>query len=122
MFGQLLAAIRIFPLLICVLQLSAVEASVAFPGQGTTGQGIWAGVYTEAQATRGEVVFGRHCASCHGDGLGGGDGPPLAGTLFRRNWNGYDLNRLFKKIQEKMPPEDPSRVRDSDKIDIVALI
>ena len=49
-------------------------------GQEQTPQTVWSGVYTEAQAYRGEKVADTLCIGCHGPGLDGGDsGPKLVG-------------------------------------------
>ena len=43
------------------------------------------GVYTDAQAKRGEALYKDQCAACHGDDLAGsGPMPPLAGNDFVR--------------------------------------
>src|SRR5688572_31888871 len=47
------------------------------------------GVYTDAQAKRGDVLYKEQCATCHGDNLeGSGPMPPLAGKDFLVNWQG----------------------------------
>src|SRR2546423_1377917 len=47
---------------------------------------MWDGVYTDAQAARGQAQYRQECASCHGDRLeGGGEiapAPELAGDIF----------------------------------------
>jgi len=40
------------------------------------------GVYTEAQASRGEGLYGQQCAACHSGDLSGSGAPALAGTEF----------------------------------------
>ena len=41
---------------------------------------VWDGVYTDAQAVRGETAYLQECANCHGTALEGGDmTPPLLG-------------------------------------------
>ena len=40
-----------------------------------------AGLFTEAQAIRGEAVYAQSCASCHGAALAGGAAPPLVGPV-----------------------------------------
>lgn len=41
---------------------------------------VWDGVFSEAQAKRGEALFNENCVSCHGPMLeGDGEAPPLSG-------------------------------------------
>src|SRR5437879_7706810 len=65
---------------------------------------VWDGVYTEEQAKRGEEVYQKECAACHGDMLTGGESaPPLTGGAFQANWNGLSLSDLFDRIRKTMP-------------------
>ena len=73
-------------------------------------QSVNAGVYTDAQATRGADTYNKECASCHGAGLeGDGFAPALSGTEFLSNWNGTTLGDLFDRIRISMPPGQPDR-------------
>ncbi len=84
-------------------------------------QSVNAGVYTDAQATRGADTYGKECASCHGAGLeGDGFAPALSGTEFLSNWNGTTLGDLFDRIRISMPPGSPTTVPPESKADIVA--
>ncbi len=75
---------------------------------------VWAGVYTEQQAKRGEALYKKQCAACHGDALEGNGQteraqklermlPPLSGDVFKGNWNGRPLSDLFDKMKRTMP-------------------
>jgi mono/diheme cytochrome c family protein len=84
-------------------------------------QSVNAGVYTDAQATRGADTYNKECASCHGAGLeGDGFAPALSGTEFLSNWNGTTLGDLFDRIRISMPPGGPTAVPAEAKADIVA--
>ncbi len=83
---------------------------------------IWQGVYTETQARQGRTAFEANCATCHGDDLTGGRGPALVGDNFERSWGARGLDRLFTKMQQRMPPNDESSVTDTDKLAIVAYV
>ena len=104
----------------------ALLALLAMSGATLVGQStlppIWTGVYTEAQAGRGRTVFEANCATCHDESLTGGEGPGLVGGNFERNWGSRGLDRLFTKIQQRMPPNDESSVTDTDKLAIVAYV
>jgi S-disulfanyl-L-cysteine oxidoreductase SoxD len=62
------------------------------------------GVYSAAQAARGEALYGQRCAGCHGAGLAGAQAPPLTGGAFRFKWRMEPLSALFIKIRYTMPP------------------
>jgi mono/diheme cytochrome c family protein len=80
------------------------------------------GVYGDEQAKRGEVTYKSRCASCHGDTLAGGLGPPLAGDDFIANWNQQPLSNLFSKIRNTMPQDAPGKLTGEQTVDIVAYI
>jgi mono/diheme cytochrome c family protein len=84
---------------------------------------VWDGVFTAAQAKRGEATFAKECSSCHGNDLAGdGFAPALAGSDFLSNWNELSVGDLFDRIRISMPPNGPSGVSATDKADIVAHI
>ena len=113
------SAAAIFGLL--AASISAAPQGAAAPAPATT-ISIWDGVFTQAQAARGREQFSAHCTFCHGDDLTGADGPGLVGGNFRRNWGSRYLDKLYKKIRERMPAEDVSSVSDADKLDITAFL
>jgi len=84
---------------------------------------IWSGVFTAAQATRGEAIAGRRCASCHNADLAGGqDGPALVGADVLQAWSGTSVGDLFDKIRTTMPADAPQSLSAQDTADIVAFI
>lgn len=83
---------------------------------------IWQGVYTNEQAAHGREVVVRHCSFCHEEDLTGGDGPPLVGGSFVRNWGNRYLDRLYRKIRETMPPGEETVVTPADKLAALAYI
>ncbi len=84
---------------------------------------IWQGAYTEEQAKRGQPVYNKHCASCHGEQLTGGENsPPLTGAAFFANWNGLTLGDLFERIRTTMPQDHPGRLSRQQNADILAYV
>ncbi len=84
---------------------------------------VWDGVYTDAQAARGEELYSRHCASCHGRDLeGDGEALPLAGEDFFSIWNGEKLGALFERIHRDMPLNYPGTLSGEADADILAFI
>jgi mono/diheme cytochrome c family protein len=84
---------------------------------------IWSGVYTEAQAYRGEKVADTLCAGCHGPGLDGGDsGPKLVGEVFLANWSSQPVAELFGWMREAMPADAPGTLTKEDASAVLAYI
>ena len=100
---------------------AAVLTAVAVCQDAT--QSVWDGVYTDAQAKRGEGAYSANCASCHGDQLTGGEmAPPLAGGEFMSNWNGLTVGDLFDRIRTTMPASRPGSLSREVNADVVAYI
>jgi mono/diheme cytochrome c family protein len=89
---------------------------------------IWSGVYTQAQAKRGEEVYSGACAQCHGLRLNGAahsDQPPspaIARATFLRKWDGKTVAELFTYVLEMMPTDRPGTLTAQQSIDAVALM
>jgi mono/diheme cytochrome c family protein len=84
---------------------------------------IWTGVYTTAQAGRGQATFTTACIRCHGADLAGTTAPALKGEHFMATWGGGSLSRLFEKIRDTMPPQFGTNIlSDTAKLEIVAFI
>jgi mono/diheme cytochrome c family protein len=89
----------------------------------TTTRSVWDGVYTQEQAKRGEELYRKECASCHGDTLiGGGGASPLAGGAFLSNWNGLTVGDLFDRIRKTMPQGSPGKLTKQQDADILAYL
>jgi mono/diheme cytochrome c family protein len=83
----------------------------------------WDGVYTEAQAKRGEAIYVDACARCHGKALDGkDDAGPLAGTEFMSARKGAPLGAMFSKIKIRMPDDDPGTLSAAESADVLAYI
>ena len=62
------------------------------------------GVYSDAQATRGQALYAQRCAGCHGPALAGASAPALTGDLFTNKFRMEPLSALFIQIRYAMPP------------------
>jgi mono/diheme cytochrome c family protein len=81
------------------------------------------GVYSSAQAERGQQLYSAECAVCHGDDLGGSVGPMLTGDAFLATWAGRPLADLVDKIENTMPPgQAPGALTRPQAIDLVAHV
>lgn len=104
---------------LCVLGLAAAAAQS--PDQPS--RSVWDGIFTADQAKRGQPLYNKHCGSCHGEQLTGGEeAPPLAGGAFLANWNGLTVGDLFERIRVSMPQDHPGRLSRPDNADILAYV
>src|SRR5687767_10305863 len=85
---------------------------------------IWDGVYTEAQAKRGEAVYFDICVRCHGPQLqGGNDGAgPLIGPTFNGNWNGVPLGQMADRMRATMPLDKPNTLTRQQITEVLTYI
>lgn len=87
------------------------------------GSDVWDGVYTDAQARRGEAVYTDRCASCHAPDLTGLDqAPPLTGGDFATNWNDLSINDLFERIRISMPADKPGTLTRQEVADVLSFV
>ena len=82
-----------------------------------------AGVYTEAQAKRGQQVYTDNCAMCHGADLkGNATTPGLAGMEFEVFWRDQPLGDLFERINVTMPKSAPGSLKPEQSADVLAYL
>lgn len=100
--------------------LAAVAVQPGIEAQGKT---VWDGVYSEAQAKRGQAAYEAECASCHQADFGGdGFAPSLAGPEFASAWNDLSVGDLFERVRQSMPPSNPGGMPPATKIDVIAYL
>ena len=81
------------------------------------------GVYSDAQAKRGDVLYKEQCATCHGDNLeGSGPMPALAGKDFLASWQGKTVGDLYEKTHTTMPATAPGSLTPEQAADIVSYL
>jgi mono/diheme cytochrome c family protein len=107
---------------IAVVGLVAAGAFRSPVGAQATGS-VWDGIYTEAQAKRGEAIYKAECMRCHGLELEGGEmGPPLSGPAFSSNWNGLTVGDLFDRIRVNMPMDKPVKLPRAQYADVLSFL
>ena len=104
------------------LCLCAFVGASSLTGHARQIRTVAEGVYSGAQAARGQQVYQARCVMCHGGALEGGAGPPLAGDSFLSVWSARPLADLVDKIEKTMPPEQAGSVSRQQAIDIVASV
>jgi hypothetical protein len=81
------------------------------PGSGILPvRSVWSGVYSAAQASRGEAAYTNdECGICHGNELEGTSGiPELAGPHFMADWDQQSVLDLVRHLHgdTMSPPDD----------------
>jgi mono/diheme cytochrome c family protein len=81
------------------------------------------GVYTQAQAARGEAVYTKSCVSCHqADLAGDGMAPSLAGKDFNNDWVDQTMSDLFERTRISMPGDKPGSLQPNEVADVLAFL
>ena len=87
------------------------------------GRSTWDGVYSDAQARRGEAIYADRCATCHAPDLSGMDqAPALAGADFFTEWNDLSINDLFERTRISMPADKPGSLEPQQVADVLAFV
>ena len=73
------------------------------------------GVYTDAQAKRGQQTYAGACMSCH---------TPTShqGLTFTQNWDQHPLYDLYSYVSTQMPQDNPGSLAPGDAADVVAFL
>jgi mono/diheme cytochrome c family protein len=103
-----------------LLFLASAAASLGTAQTSTPRRTVWDGVYTEAQAARGQMAFGPNCAGCHA--LAAEGKAPLAGDPFWKSFAQKTVGDLLEFTSTNMPNGTPGSLNESTYADLVALI
>jgi len=82
-------------------------------------------VYTDAQASRGQAVYERACASCHRLDLHGDstdEVPPLVDDEFLARWSAGPLRELSDFIRRNMPGNAARSLSPGEYSDVLAYL
>ena len=103
--------------------VSALLAWLPAPPAAQEGRTVWDGVYTDAQAMRGEQVYQDECTFCHLDDLmGDAFATPLVEDAFTFRWDGSSVGDLMTVIQVTMPADRPQTLSDEAVADVIAFL
>jgi S-disulfanyl-L-cysteine oxidoreductase SoxD len=81
------------------------------------------GVYTEAQAGRGEALYREHCENCHGAELAGTEfAPAIGGGDFTARWRTRTAGELFDLVRTTMPLSSPGGLSAQQNADLLAFL
>jgi mono/diheme cytochrome c family protein len=113
------ALVRIAGIVAAAAWLAGV-ASMPAHARAAQERTVQDGVFSRAQAERGQALYAQRCASCHGPAMQGVSAPPLAGTPFVSRWSAEPIGALLSKIRHTMPPTAAGQLTDQQAADLVA--
>ncbi|MEO7156604.1 MAG: cytochrome c [Vicinamibacterales bacterium] len=96
-----------------VIAAGALAGAAAVSAQAQ--QSVKAGVYTAAQADRGQNVYRSKCASCHAPNR-------FTDDLFYTSFAGKPLWEMFDVISDSMPEDNPGSLKKEDYADVIAYL
>jgi alcohol dehydrogenase (cytochrome c) len=101
-----------------------IPVVIAFVLSASAMTGQPSGSFTEAQAQRGQNLYEKRCASCHGGGLAGGSAAALAGSQFmaKRGQGKHTVDELYYITRTQMPYGAAGTMTRQQYIDVVAYI
>jgi mono/diheme cytochrome c family protein len=102
------------------LALLAAATTMAAQDAKPAGPTVWDGAYTDAQAERGNVIFGASCARCHT--LDAQGNRPLSGDKFWQSYTLRTVGDLLTFVRTSMPNGQPGSLPAAAYNDLVALI
>jgi mono/diheme cytochrome c family protein len=105
------------------LFVAVAGGAFAVAQQPAAPKSIWAGVYTQDQATRGEAAYQTNCSNCHGPNLDGDARfRALQGDVFQGRWDTRTVQALFKYVSTNMPNGRGGSLAPAMYQDLVAFI
>jgi mono/diheme cytochrome c family protein len=97
---------------------AAIAVSAGTPAAGrqsTERRSTQTGVYTAAQAARGETTFANICLGCHTTAA-------YAAPAFVKKWSGRPLGELYSLIAETMPEDFPGTLSPGEYAQVLAYL
>ena len=103
---------------------SSLRAQAGAQASAQAPRTVQDGVYSDAQASRGQALYALRCTGCHGPALAGASAPALTGDLFTNKFRVEPLSALFIQIRYAMPPkaEANAQLTSEQAADLVAHV
>ena len=105
---------------------TAGAAAVASPKSAPKSNRKVPALYTEDQATKGELAYYQNCSMCHGPNLdgqpGGYSGPALKGADFADPSYDFHVSDIFNFVAKQMPAATPGSLSHDVDVQIMAFI
>ena len=107
--------LTLVPVVLAAMGVAGGWAPQAAGAPSAAPQAVLEGVFTAAQAARGERTFDEVCAGCHDTG-------EFAGARFRLGWVDRSVGELFDIISTLMPEGDPGSLSPGEYAAVVAFL
>jgi len=98
-----------------VLGLGSCAVFVIALGAQAPTTSVKAGVYTAAQADRGQALYRSKCASCHAPNR-------FTDDFFYTSFAGKPLWEMFDVISDSMPEDNPGSMKKEEYADVIAYL
>jgi len=114
--------------LVAIVILGGVATAVSTSIVSAQGKTSWDGVYSAAQAKRGEGLFTQECATCHGADLKGKEdlkpdpAPSLTNPDLGISFDDLTLDALADRIRTSMPKGKANTLSREQVADLVSFI
>jgi mono/diheme cytochrome c family protein len=100
---------RFLPLTIAGLAALGIAAAAA--GTRSTRDGV----YSAAQADRGEKTYKAKCGTCHMP-------DQFSGFVFMQSWTGQTVDALYDNLRTTMPKDNPGSMKPQEYADVIAYL
>ncbi len=122
-----LAILLLSCVLVCGLALTPTllaDSASGFAAHSALTIALQDGIYTGAQAERGQALYDKKCAACHGAQLEGASSTPLAGSRFMEKWGkgNHTVDELYYITRTQMPYGAGGTLSARQYLDIVAYL
>jgi mono/diheme cytochrome c family protein len=101
--------------------VARIVAAQAPAESGVPSQSVWQGVYTGAQAVRGQASYLQSCSRCHAVDAAG-VASRFSGDKFWAAWGEAPLDRLYGYLRRSMPNDAPGTLSEATYADITAFL
>jgi mono/diheme cytochrome c family protein len=91
--------------------LAAITIVVDAAGTRSTREGV----YSAAQADRGEKTYKARCGTCHMS-------DQFSGFVFLQAWSGQTAEALYDQLRRTMPKDNPGGLKPQEYADIIAYL
>jgi len=95
------------------MKSGAASPVAGLPAAGT--KSVKTGVYTAAQADRGQALYRSKCASCHAPNR-------FTDDLFYTSFAGKPMWEMFDVISDTMPEDNPGSMKPEEYVDVMAYL
>jgi mono/diheme cytochrome c family protein len=90
-------------------------AAIALTAESSVSRSTRDGVYSAAQAERGEKTYKAKCGTCHMP-------EQYSGFVFMQSWTGQTIFALYTNLRTTMPKDNPGSMKPQEYADVIAYL